>query len=53
MKENIKIKLFAYKKGTPRREIKKLIKAIETAWEEIHPGEKIICIPVESEYTET
>ena len=53
MKENVQIKLLAYKKGTPHREIKKLIKAIEAAWEETHPGEKIICIPVESEYTET
>ena len=49
MKENVQIKLLAYKKGTPRGEIKKLIKAIEAAWEETHPGGKLICIPVETD----
>lgn len=40
--------MIAYKKGTPREEIRKLMKAVEAAWKETHPGEKIICIPVET-----
>ncbi len=49
MRENVQIKLLVYKKGTPQREIKKLIKAMEAAWEETHPGEKMICIPIEAD----
>lgn len=52
MKENVQIKLLAYKKGTPMKAIKRLAKAIELAWEETLPGGKLICIPVENEREE-
>ncbi len=52
MKEDVYIKIIVYKKGTPIKEIRKLMKALEVAWEETRPGEKLICIPVEGECNE-
>ena len=52
MKEDVQIKLLAYQKGTPHRKIKKLMKEMEEAWEETHPGGKMICLPVEVKFEE-
>lgn len=47
MKENVRTKIIAFKKGTPPKKIEKVIRAAQQAWEEVCPGETLCCIAVE------
>lgn len=47
MKEKIKVKIVAIKKGTPKKRVEELLCTISAAWSETHPGEQLYCIPVQ------
>ncbi len=47
MKDKVQMKLVAIKKGTAKKDVEKLLRALSEAWRETHPEEELLCIPVE------
>lgn len=50
MKEDVQIKLLAYRKGTPPKKIRILVKEMEAAYKKIMPEVTLCIIPVEMDF---